>query len=115
MDDTGKSSPSLDEHRRDVTSPDVEKQYNLAPYVPAEGGDYKERFPNVDEAKVVRKIDMRVVPCLCVLYLLAFLDRSVPLLALPRAGQGLNTHLLQREYLQCSGIWFEARPESRRQ
>ncbi|KAI0723914.1 MFS general substrate transporter [Cerioporus squamosus] len=58
-----------------VVSPDVEKQYNLAPYVKAEGGDYKQRFPNVDEAKVVRKIDMRVVPVLCVLYLLAFLDR----------------------------------------
>ncbi|RDX56433.1 MFS general substrate transporter [Lentinus brumalis] len=58
-----------------VVSPDVEKEYNLAPYVKAEGGDYKQRFPNVNEAKVVRKIDMRVVPVLCILYLLAFLDR----------------------------------------
>ncbi|KAI0636652.1 MFS general substrate transporter [Trametes polyzona] len=72
-----KSTSSMDEHRRDddATPTDVEKQYNLAPYVSAEGGDYKTRFPNVDEAKVVRKIDLRVVPCLCVLYLLAFLDR----------------------------------------
>ncbi|KAI0647386.1 MFS general substrate transporter [Trametes meyenii] len=69
-----KSTSSLQEHR-DVTSPDVEKQYNLAPYLSAEGGDYKTRFPNIDEAKVIRKIDLRVVPVLCVLYLLAFLDR----------------------------------------
>ncbi|TFY57815.1 hypothetical protein EVJ58_g6795 [Rhodofomes roseus] len=37
--------------------------------------DYKTRFPNINEAKVLRKIDIRVVPVLCVLYLLAFLDR----------------------------------------
>ena len=37
--------------------------------------DYKARFPNIDEKKVLRKIDFRVVPVLCVLYLLAFLDR----------------------------------------
>ncbi len=67
----------MSEDRRDVTSPDVEKQYNLAPYGNSEGGDYKLRFPNIDEAKVLRKIDLRVVPVLCVLYLLAFLDRSV--------------------------------------
>ncbi|TBU38440.1 MFS general substrate transporter [Dichomitus squalens] len=54
---------------------DVEKQYNLAPYGVPEEGAYKARFPNIDERKVIRKIDMRVVPVLCVLYLLAFLDR----------------------------------------
>ncbi|OSX60459.1 hypothetical protein POSPLADRAFT_1171562 [Postia placenta MAD-698-R-SB12] len=37
--------------------------------------DLKTRFPTVDEAKVMRKVDMRVIPVLCVLYLLAFLDR----------------------------------------
>ena len=47
----------------------VTDKYNL------EAGDLKARFPNVNEAKVMRKIDMRVVPVLCVLYLLAFLDR----------------------------------------
>lgn len=45
--------------------------------MPTEGGHYRERFPDIDEAKVIRKIDMRVVPMLCILYLLAFLDRSV--------------------------------------
>ena len=58
-----------------VAPSDVEKQYNLAPYGVPEGGDYKARFPNIDERKVIRKIDIRVVPVLCVLYLLAFLDR----------------------------------------
>jgi len=37
--------------------------------------DLKARFPNINEKKVMRKIDMRVIPVLCVLYLLAFLDR----------------------------------------
>ena len=67
-----KASSSLQDHPK---SPDVEKQYNLAPYTKTEGGDYRARFPNVNEAKVIRKIDIRVIPVLCVLYLLAFLDR----------------------------------------
>ncbi|KAH9901491.1 MFS general substrate transporter [Cubamyces lactineus] len=75
MADERKSTPSLHEHRVEAASPDVEKQYNLAPYIDADGGDYKARFPNIDEAKVIRKIDIRVVPVLCILYLLAFLDR----------------------------------------
>ncbi|KAI0698917.1 MFS general substrate transporter [Cytidiella melzeri] len=32
-------------------------------------------FPNIDERKLMRKIDMRLVPPICILYLLAFLDR----------------------------------------
>jgi len=35
----------------------------------------KDIFPGVDETKLMRKIDTRVVPILCLLYLLAFLDR----------------------------------------
>ena len=30
---------------------------------------------DVDERKLLRKIDIRLVPVLCILYLLAFLDR----------------------------------------
>jgi hypothetical protein len=37
--------------------------------------DYKARYPAVDERKLVRKIDLHLVPTLCILYLLAFLDR----------------------------------------
>lgn len=36
---------------------------------------YKERYPNVNQARLVRKIDMRVIPMISILYLLAFLDR----------------------------------------
>ena len=35
----------------------------------------KDMFPNIDESKVMRKVDIRVVPVLCLLYVLAFLDR----------------------------------------
>ncbi len=38
---------------------------------------YRERYPNVNQAKLVRKIDLRVVPMISILYLLAFLDRYV--------------------------------------
>jgi hypothetical protein len=31
----------------------------------------------VDEAKLMRKIDWHVLPCICIMYLLAFLDRCV--------------------------------------
>jgi hypothetical protein len=42
----------------------------------------KDRGPDaeivtVDEHKLVRKIDWHVLPCICVMYLLAFLDRYV--------------------------------------
>ncbi len=34
-------------------------------------------FSGVDEAKVLRKMDMRLIPVLAVLYLLSFLDRGM--------------------------------------
>ncbi|EMD32218.1 hypothetical protein CERSUDRAFT_88143 [Gelatoporia subvermispora B] len=37
--------------------------------------DYKTRLSHVNERKLMRKIDLRVVPVLTILYLLAFLDR----------------------------------------
>ncbi|KAH9857218.1 major facilitator protein [Lenzites betulinus] len=37
--------------------------------------DYRTRYPDVNEAKLMRKIDVRVVPMISILYLLAFLDR----------------------------------------
>ncbi|OCH93577.1 MFS general substrate transporter [Obba rivulosa] len=54
---------------------DVEVNYAGTPLVPGQDVDYKTRFPNIDESKLMRRIDMRVVPVLCVLYVLAFLDR----------------------------------------
>ncbi|KAI0672890.1 major facilitator protein [Trametes maxima] len=38
-------------------------------------GDYKLLYPGVNEAKLLRKVDMRVIPIITVLYFLAFLDR----------------------------------------
>ncbi|KAI9065355.1 MFS general substrate transporter [Trametes sanguinea] len=38
-------------------------------------GGYKALYPDVNEATVVWKIDLRVVPVISILYLLAFLDR----------------------------------------
>lgn len=61
------------------SSADVEKRPTLSPSVDSGRNvvqdDYKARFPNVNEAKVVRKIDLHLVPPLCMLYLLSFLDR----------------------------------------
>lgn len=40
-----------------------------------ERDSYKIRFAHIDERKVMNKIDIRVIPVLTLLYLLAFLDR----------------------------------------
>lgn len=37
----------------------------------------KSESVDVNERKLLRKIDLRLVPVLCILYLLAFLDRCV--------------------------------------
>ena len=55
---------------RSSVNGDVEKRE-----VVAEPRAAYDMFPGVDERKIVRKIDIRVVPVLCLLYLLAFLDR----------------------------------------
>jgi hypothetical protein len=34
-----------------------------------------ETFPCIDESALIRKIDLRVVPVLCLLFIFAFLDR----------------------------------------
>ncbi|KZT12700.1 MFS general substrate transporter [Laetiporus sulphureus 93-53] len=72
-----KATASSSSFQEDVSQPiDVEKQCN---YDSSDGEnhavDFRARFPNIREAQVMRKIDMRVVPVLCILYLLAFLDR----------------------------------------
>jgi hypothetical protein len=35
----------------------------------------KEMYPNINESALMRKIDIRVVPILCLLFVFAFLDR----------------------------------------
>ena len=54
----------------------LEKQSQAHSSVSAvERVSYKVRFAHINERKVMNKIDLRVVPVLCLLYLLAFLDR----------------------------------------
>lgn len=36
----------------------------------------KDIYPDIDESALKRRIDMRVIPALCVVYLFAYLDRS---------------------------------------
>lgn len=76
----------------------------------------------VDEAKLVRKMDWRLLPWLSLLYLLSFLDRTsignakvnhlVPLLELVDPGfrQLYNLvkdlHLSDKEYLLCLTIFY---------
>lgn len=48
------------------SEPSIEAKNNNGEVVPP---------PGVDEKKLLRKIDLRLIPTLCILYLLAFLDR----------------------------------------
>ena len=61
----------------------------------------------VNERKVLAKIDLRVVPVLCVLSLLAFLDRYVAQLRKLLPSRFL-TDGEQCQYRQCGTVWFEA-------
>ncbi|KZF24772.1 MFS general substrate transporter [Xylona heveae TC161] len=57
------------------------------------------------EAKLMAKVDMRVIPCLCILYLLAFLDRvnisNAAVFGLPQ-----DIHLTGTEYNTALTIFF---------
>jgi hypothetical protein len=53
----------------------LEKQDHSSASSTIERVSYKVRFAHINERKVMNKIDLRVVPVLCLLYLLAFLDR----------------------------------------
>jgi hypothetical protein len=50
-----------------------------------------EALVEVDQARLLRKIDLHVLPFICVMYLLAFLDRYV------QAWMSRYTHI----YLSC--------------
>jgi hypothetical protein len=44
--------------------------------------DLSAEHPTIKERKLVLKIDLRILPILCVVYLMAFIDRYVALLRL---------------------------------
>jgi hypothetical protein len=59
----------------------------------------------VDEKKLMRKIDFKLIPWLCVLYLLSFLDRS----AIGNAklyGLTEDLHLTSTQYNICLTVFF---------
>lgn len=63
----GTSSPDFDKHEQ------VVPQYHANTYEDAP--DMVACPPHTTEAQLVRRIDFRVIPFLCIMYLLAFLDR----------------------------------------
>ncbi|KAI0926061.1 hypothetical protein AcV5_008625 [Taiwanofungus camphoratus] len=67
--------------------------------------DYKQRFPNINESKVVRRIDLKVVPVLSIMYLLAFLDR-VNISNAAVFGMKRDLHLKGTEYNTALVIFF---------
>lgn len=66
-----------DKHKDALGGPVVSTMTRGDAHTPDERGSVDEGFPaDVDEKKLLRKIDFRLIPWLCVLYLLSFLDRS---------------------------------------
>lgn len=62
------SNPTKDVKSDDEASSDIQTSTADAPVA--------QNFDNIDEKKLMRKIDFRLVPWLSILYLLSFLDRS---------------------------------------
>ena len=59
---------------------------------PSEGSDIERTTPDKDEEKrLLRKLDMRIIPILWLIYMLAFLDRTNVCGAISRA---CNTRLV---------------------
>jgi hypothetical protein len=60
---------------------DVEKQYGAAtPNTPKESDEIGRQLDGIDplfEKKLVRKLDLYIIPVVMLLYLLSFLDRYV--------------------------------------
>lgn len=57
-------------------SPHVDVDSNLSPKGDVEWKGQDVQFSHIDEKKVLRKMDIRLIPVLAVLYLMAFLDRG---------------------------------------
>lgn len=72
-------------------------------------GSEAQEDPDVNERKVLHKIDFRVVPVLCLLYVLAFLDRCVPD---DRTSGLLKRSPPQCQHWQCCSVRFEGRSAS---
>ncbi|THH00403.1 hypothetical protein EW026_g2122 [Hermanssonia centrifuga] len=67
--------------------------------------DCKSESAGVDERKLLRKIDLRLVPALCILYLLAFLDR-VNISNAALFGLKTDLNLVGNEYNTALVVFF---------
>ncbi len=64
-----------------------------------------EMFPNIDEKKLLRKLDLKLIPMVSVLYLLAFLDRgNIGNAKIEGLTEDLNLH--GNQYNVCLTIFF---------
>lgn len=84
------SKASLDSAAKHAT--DDEKSATEVPSLRAAGSnvDYKAQFPEINEQKLLRKLDLRVVAFVFVANFLTFLDRCVSLRTI---GPGLGSFL----------------------
>lgn len=60
-------------HRRKKTKQELIREMNARATAP---GVTRESFHHIDEKKLLRKMDMRLLPILTLLYLLSFIDRG---------------------------------------
>lgn len=68
-----------DDVKRDITSSDNQKIEDLAEKTSNSSGEVEAQHVELDDkeaARVLRKVDYRLVPMLSLLYLVAFIDRS---------------------------------------
>lgn len=97
---------SADSSRRASTEDFEEKLAGpLSEVVPA-GPEHDELYIDpAREAQLVRKLDMRIAPVMCAVFLLAYLDRSVSLCLRCRASRGLTPYpanqVQHRERRRC--------------
>lgn len=66
------------------------------------------------ERKLLAKIDLRLIPVLTILFILAFLDRFVKGIYLPTLNTRADPLGIQCKYLQCSNIRSTRGSQSRR-
>ncbi len=92
-----------------VAAMDSEKPINSITHTEVASLDQHAHAPidisGVDEKKLLRKIDFKLIPWLCVLYLLSFLDRS----AIGNAklyGLQQDLHLTPTQYNICLTVFF---------
>lgn len=62
--------------RSDSEEVSVQQKENAASDNDPEGSFEQVDFSHIDEKKVLRKMDLRLIPMLAILYLLSFLDRG---------------------------------------